>query len=117
MLYSRNGKIPRHQRSRHPNWLLHSKHPPPSGAGLGDRAGDPLRLAGEPPRESQRVLDLALRLGERLARLVRDDAGQVVPVLADQGVPSEEPPRAGARVLLAVALECGMCCVHGGVYI
>ena len=84
---------------------------------MSDGARDPLRLAGEPPREAQRILDLALRLRQRLARLVRDDARQVVPVLADQVVPSEQPASAATRVLLAIALECVVRCVDGGVYV
>lgn len=103
--YSRNRKIPRHQRHRDANRLLHREHPPPRRRHLCDRPRDPLRLAREPPREAQRVLDLALRFGEGLAGLVGDDVCEVVPVGADQGVPFEQPLGAGARVGLPEALE------------
>ena len=115
--YSRNGEIPRHKRNRNANRLLHSEYPPPRGTGLGNSARDSLGFTSEPPREAQRILNLALSLRQRLARLVRDDARQVVPVLADQVVPSEQPARTGPRVLLAVALECSVRSVNSGVYV
>lgn len=112
---SRNGEIPRHQRSRDSNRLLHRKHPPPWRTRLGDGARDSLRLSRKPPREAQRILDLTLCFREWLARLVRDDLRQVVPVLADQGVPLEEPSGAGPWVYFPVALEGGVRCVYGAV--
>lgn len=51
---------------------------------------DSLCLASEPPGETQGVVKLALGFKQRLASLIGDNAGQVIAVLADQGVPFEQ---------------------------
>ena len=79
------------------------------------RSLHPLGLAGEPPSETQRIVELALGLRQRLAGLVGDDAGQVVAVLADQGVPFEQALGAGPGADFAEGLEGGVGGGDGGV--
>lgn len=67
-----------------------------------------LRLAGKPPGEAGGVVDLAVCLREGLPRLVGEELGEVVPVLADEGVPFQEPLGALAGGDLFVFLKRGM---------
>lgn len=56
-----------------------------------DGAEDSFGLAGEPPGETQGVVDLSMSLGDRLARLVGQNGCDVVLVFPDQIVPVQEP--------------------------
>jgi len=111
----RDGEIPWHERHRWPDRLLDDKRPPVRRARHGHRSRDPLRLACKPPREAGGIVELAVRLGERLAGLVGEDLGKVVARLDDQTVPFEEQLGASAGVDLAVGLESFVGGLHGGV--
>lgn len=102
---SRNGKVPRYKRDRNTNRLLDSKDSPPRRRRRLHSASHPLGLACKPPREAQCIVELTLRLGERLTGLVRNDVGNVIAVLADQSVPLEETLCSCSGVDLFVGLE------------
>jgi len=109
-----DGEVPGHQRRDHAEGLLDGEDPPARRRALEHGAVRALGLAHEPPREARGVVDLALGLGEGLARLVGEDGGQVVLVVLDQRVPSGQQLRAGAGRRLAERFErrvCGTDCV------
>jgi len=108
-------EVPRHERHCNANGLFHRKHPPIWRAGNRNGPLNPLRLTRKPPRESQSVVQFALRLCERLAGLVGDDMGQIVSIFADQLVPFEETLGSDSRVDFLVGLEGRMCGFDGGI--
>ena len=106
---------PWHKCHRNPNRLLHSKNPPIRRRRRLHRPLHPLRLARKPPRKPQRIVQLALTLGQRLTRLIRHDLGQIVAVVADELIPFEEALGAGARVDALEGLKSGVRGGHGGI--
>lgn len=104
----RHREIPGHQGGRDADGLLHSEDAPAGNRGDGNPAVNALRLAGKPPGEAGGVVDLAVCLREGLPRLVGEELGEVVPVLADEGVPFQEPLGALAGGDLFVFLKRGM---------
>lgn len=110
-----DGEVPGHERDGDADGLLDGEDAAVRGGGRLHRALHALRLAGEPPGETQGVVELALRFEQGLARLVGHDLRQVVAVLADQGVPFQKALGARARVDLAEGLEGRVRGLHGGV--
>jgi len=88
-------EVPRNKRNSNTNGLLDRKDSPARSSGHLNRSLHTLGLSSKPPSETQSIIELALRLRERLASLIGDNVGQVVAVLANQRVPFEQTLGAG----------------------
>ena len=102
----RDGKVPRNQSNGNTHRLLDNHDPAVGCRGGADVSSNSLSLAREPPRETQRVVELALGLSQRLACLVRENLRNVISVKADETVPFEQLLGATSGVLGTVGLEC-----------
>lgn len=110
-----DGEVPRAQGGGDAERLLDDEHAAAGGGGRVHGALDAVRLAREPPGEAEGVVELAVGLGEGLARLVDEDAGQVVARRDQELVPFHQQLGAPAGRVLAVGeegllrgLDCGV---------
>lgn len=104
----RNWEVPWYQGSCNPDWLAYSKYSPPGHRRSRNSAENPLGLAGKPPQEAQRIIQLTLRLSDGLTSLVCNDLGQIISVLSDQVLPFKKPLSAGSWIDLFITLESGV---------
>ena len=111
----RNGKIPGNQCHRNSNRLFHRKHPSTWYCRRRHCPPNSLRFAGKPPGESQTIIQLRPRLSQRLARLVRQDMGEILFGFDDQVVPFQQLLGANPRVGFPVFLECVVGGLDGGI--
>lgn len=101
----RDGEVPWDKRDGDADGLLDHKRASVGCAGHGDVALDSFGFAGEPPCETEAVVEFAVGFSEGFARFVGEDLGDVVFVSRDEFVPFEEELGPFARVEDAVFFE------------
>jgi hypothetical protein len=69
------------------------------------------------PGESQSIVEFSLTLSNRLASLVGHNLCNIVSVLANKGIPFQEPLSSCSGIDLAIRLKSGMGCLNSFVYI
>ena len=111
----RNREVPGYQCRSNSNWLFHRKHPPTGYRRYRHSPPNSLRFAGKPPCETQTIIQFGPRLSQRLARLVRQDVGEIFFGFGDQVVPFQYVLGADPRVEFSVFLECSVGGVDSGI--
>ena len=71
------------------------------------------RLTSKPPGKSQSIVEFALRFEKWLSRLIGNNVGQIIAVVADQLIPLQQTLGTSSRVDFAVGLKSLVRCFDG----